>query len=77
MSIMEKIFHKKEEESPLVPVCLKVAASMDEEDSDFRKNRFLFRLVDQSMTRYFDIAREDSEGGEKKMDHASSPILIS
>ncbi|MDZ7695615.1 MAG: hypothetical protein U5R49_01360 [Deltaproteobacteria bacterium] len=77
MEEMAFIFHKMEEGSPLVPVCLKVAASMDEEDSDFRKNRFLFRLVDQSMTRYFDIAREDSEGDEKKEDHASSPILIS
>ncbi len=77
MEEMAFIFHKTEEGSPLVSVCLKVAASMDEEDSDFRKNRFLFQLVDQSMTRYFDMAREDAEGNDRKMDDAVSPILVS
>ncbi|MFO7987159.1 MAG: hypothetical protein R6U38_14980 [Desulfatiglandaceae bacterium] len=73
---MAYMFHQLDKETECTGLCLRAAASMDEEVSEIRPNRFLAGLVDRSMAFYFDQSRDAVEAEEEENNHASSSILI-
>ncbi|MGM0425954.1 MAG: hypothetical protein ACQEQ7_01815 [Thermodesulfobacteriota bacterium] len=73
---MAYMFYQLDKETECTGLCLRAAASMDEEVSEIRPNRFLAGLVDRSMAFYFDQSRDAVEAEEEENNHASSSILI-
>ena len=73
---MAYLFHQLEEGTKYTGLCLRAAASMDQEITELTTNRFLTGLVDRSMAFYFEQGRKAMES-EAETDDPSSSILIS
>jgi hypothetical protein len=73
---MAFVFQKLDESSDYPVSCLKAALTMDETDSAFKKNLFLYRMVDRSMTVYFTYADEKGSQEDAQETNNASPILM-
>ncbi|MEJ2586139.1 MAG: hypothetical protein P8165_00870 [Deltaproteobacteria bacterium] len=73
---MAFVFQKLDESSDYPVSCLKAALAMDETDSAFKKNLFLYRMVDRSMTVYFTYADEKGSQEDAQETNNASPILM-